>query len=366
MAEDESKEVAPVLQSEPESPVSATSDTDIPPVLAREPQSKPASPTESAAAEPAPARSGGFGRFVGLTFGGIIAAGLGFGLATYGVQQRWPLLTTQDTGQDTGDQAALDALHGQITTLTTRLAEVEARPTPPDSATPDLTPLENRLATLEARPETSPAADLGPLQQRITALEAEIAALKPADSAAIAAEIEAQVATRMDAVKAEAEALTAGAERQAALIGLQAALRSGQGLPEAEAAIKASGVTLPDPVTAYLANPVALQTLQASFPEAARAALAAARTAARADGSVTDRMAVFLLNQTGARAATPREGDDPDAVLSRAEAALAAGDLASVMPLLAALPEAAQPALADWKAQAERLLAAQTALAQSE
>ena len=75
-----------------------------------------------------------------------------------------------------------------------------------------------------------------------------------------------------------------------------------------------------------------------------------------------DRIGAFLLAQTGARSLEPREGDDPDAVLSRAEAALAAGDLATVMTEIGTLPEAGQAEMSDWIALAEQRLAATNAL----
>ena len=60
---------------------------------------------------------------------------------------------------------------------------------------------------------------------------------------------------------------------------------------------------------------------------------------------------------------TPKEGDDPDAVLSRAEAAVAAGKLQDALNELAALPEAARSALSSWEAAANARVAAMTAAA---
>jgi len=103
--------------------------------------------------------------------------------------------------------------------------------------------------------------------------------------------------------------------------------------------------------------------LRDTFPPAARAALADLRQETRGTG-----LLAFLERQTGARSVTPRAGDDPDAVLSRAEAAVTSGDLATALDLVAALPEAAQAALADWVAQASsrhQAIAAADALAQS-
>ena len=91
-----------------------------------------------------------------------------------------------------------------------------------------------------------------------------------------------------------------------------------------------------------------LATLQDSFAEAARAALEAALRADMGD-SWTDRAMSFFRTQTGARSLTPREGSDPDAILSRAEAALAKGDLVTTLAELDSLPEVARTAMADWR-----------------
>jgi hypothetical protein len=87
-----------------------------------------------------------------------------------------------------------------------------------------------------------------------------------------------------------------------------------------------------------------LTALRASFEPAARNALAEAREAEKGTGLVA-----FLQRQTGARSVTPQEGDGPDAVLSRAQAALADGDLTKALNELKSLPEVAQAAMADWE-----------------
>jgi hypothetical protein len=63
-----------------------------------------------------------------------------------------------------------------------------------------------------------------------------------------------------------------------------------------------------------------------------------------------------------ARSLEPREGDDPDAVLSRVEAAARAGDIAAALAEIEALPEVAREPLADWIDRAEAHRAAQAAL----
>ena len=91
--------------------------------------------------------------------------------------------------------------------------------------------------------------------------------------------------------------------------------------------------------------------LRETFPAAARAALESALRANMGE-SWTDRVSSFLRSQTGLRSLTPRQGDDPDAILSRAEAALATGDVAAALTELETLPDSAKPPLADWTAQA--------------
>jgi len=87
--------------------------------------------------------------------------------------------------------------------------------------------------------------------------------------------------------------------------------------------------------------------LQGSFPDAARAALVASTREGLETGSV-DRLTAFLRTQLGARTLAPKAGDDPDAVLSRAEAALGRGDLDETAAELAGLPDAGKAEFTGW------------------
>ena len=100
-----------------------------------------------------------------------------------------------------------------------------------------------------------------------------------------------------------------------------------------------------------------LSELQAEFPDAARAALAAAREAELKSGQ-GDGWKAFLLKQLGARSLKPREGDDPDAVLSRAEAAVRDGRLTDALAEIETLPDVAKAELAAWVEKARQRLAA--------
>jgi hypothetical protein len=100
-----------------------------------------------------------------------------------------------------------------------------------------------------------------------------------------------------------------------------------------------------------------LQSLTDSFPDAARAALEAALKA-QMGASWTDRALTFLRTETGIRSLDPREGNDPDAVLSRAEAAVQDDRLAEALAELAALPPEGQAAMQPWVDQAKVRIAA--------
>jgi hypothetical protein len=306
--------------------------------------------------EPVKRRGGVFAPLLG----GVLAAAAGFGAAQF-VPQGWPLAQTDALQQALADQAAL------ISQLEGRLGAVE------NQSIPDLSPMMETLATLNSRMaalENGPAEraeDNAALKAAVAKLQADLAALEtsgpvPANVTALAAaaeerlkEAEAQAAK----LKADAEALNKAAAQRAAFVALETAV--GNGLPFA-GPLADLGLEAPEALTAHAATGLpSLTNLQQSFPEAARAALEAALRADMGD-SWTERATSFFRSQTGARSLTPREGTDPDAILSRAEAALTKGDLATTLVELGTLPEAAQTALADWRALVETRLAALAAL----
>ncbi|MGE4327554.1 MAG: COG4223 family protein, partial [Pseudodonghicola sp.] len=162
-----------------------------------------------------------------------------------------------------------------------------------------------------------------------------------------------------------AEAAQLAANRTA-LAELRAALDSGAGYENLLTELRSGGVTIPDALAATAKDGVVtLAALRDGFAPAARDALAAARAQAKG----TDRsLTAFLQRQLGARSVAPREGADPDAILSRAEAALTAGNLSAALTEVDSLPEAARAALADWSALAHlraNAIAAADTLAQS-
>lgn len=319
-----------------------TSELEAPPVIA----SEPARPSE-------PARRPGW---VAPILGGVIAAGLGYGLAQY-VPGGWPI---QDTS---ALQAALTAQQAETETLKAQIAELEARPI----AGPDAD-LEARVAALadQAAPDIAPLQQqIAALDQRMTAVEALPVSGNAPSAAALAAQKAAADAVLKQAedtaakIKADAEATAKAAEAHAALGRVQAALDSGSAYASALPALGDVPAVLVENAETGLPT---LAALQDAFPAASRAALEAALRANMGE-SWSDRVANFLRTQTGARSLTPQEGNDPDAILSRAEAALAAGDIAAALTEIAALPPEAQAALTEWQALAQKRQAAVVAVA---
>jgi hypothetical protein len=333
--------------------------------------------------EPAPRKSGG--GFFALLLGGALAAGIGFGAAYFLLPGAGPdeeiaaALSAQDqrltaltdsleklsgavSAQDPGAQIAaqlaktetalsgrFDALEGNIGGLAGRLDEIDAR-----------------LTEVEKRPIAEAADTSGAIaayERELEKMREDLAAQRKQNE-----EMSASVTAVADQAKAEITAASARAqelETRAAMMRVMAALESGgsfaSALPQLGAEAPAALSDVAETGVATLAD------LQRSFPDAARAGLSAAlrETTGKAPA---DRLENFLRSQLGVRSLSPREGNDPDAVLSRAEAALREGRLSDALAELEALPESGRAAMAGWtKAAQARLdaLAAAEALATS-
>ena len=133
-------------------------------------------------------------------------------------------------------------------------------------------------------------------------------------------------------------------------------------LDPALADLRDAGVAIPPPLAEQGQGVPTLEALRTAFPDAARDALAASLKETAA-GDTWERLLAFLRTQSGARSLTPREGTDPDAILSRAEAALAAGDLAGSISEIGGLPAEGQARMTEWVALASRRISATEAAA---
>ena len=383
--EGDQQEAAPVddeakQQSESEA-AEAVGEAIVPPVAPDRPEPKP---------EPQVVRGSMWPGF----FGGVIAALLGF-IAGRGdmldqylpssmqrasvdiaeieatIEQQTTALAAQSEAQiarlealeaiDTASiSATVSALETDLSGLSERIAAIESQPVDSESdgtSSEAVAALQTALAELQSKIDalaesTEPAEAVSSLEDALSAQEARIAEqdAKIADLVARAEEAESNAA-------GEAQRILA----RAALARVETAVDSGEGFATSLSDLEeVAPVEVPPALrdAAEVGVPT-LASLQASFPDAARAGLAAAR--AEVPESEVSGITGFLKRQLNVRSLTPREGSDPDAVLSRAQAAVSAGDLTTALTEMDALPEAARTAMSDWLEAATARKAAQDA-----
>ncbi|MDE3123359.1 MAG: hypothetical protein KGK00_16415 [Paracoccaceae bacterium] len=356
-------------------------------------------------AQPAPKRGGGW---IGPILGGVIAAGIGFGAAHYVVPQGWPLgpaphqldalnqrLAADEaalkaaTAERESLKSALTSVQGAAASLDARLktaedqagaaaTQVDALKAQISALQKDIAGLDDRVTKLEARPiAAAGAAGSSDATAVLTALRTQIADQQKAN-ADLADQVKAlsdKANARIDAAeqeakaaKAQAEATSQSALAQAALTRVQTAIDLGGPFEGPLSALAAQGVTVPEALSSVAAKGVVTQAaLQSQFAPAARVALEASIKATMGDG-IGSRLMAFLRTQTGLHSLKPRKGNDPDAILSRAEADVRNADLSAALKEIATLPPAGQTAMQDWTAKAKARLAAvdaMTALAQT-
>lgn len=338
--------------------------------------------TAPAKSEPAPRRGG----FLPLVLGGAVAAGLGAAAAIYALPHlpaNWqpqgsaavPAEPAED--RDALIQAAADAgRQAALADLTPRIEALEQDQAPAEDLTPRIEALEqaqgqdetDMLEALRSQLEEQSAQ----LQDQAARLE-ELAArpaFDPEAAGALQDQIEAAAAEaeqRLEAARAEAQELqdaaaesTRRAQAVAAIAQLQAALDQGVTPDQARQTLEGAGLATPEALQGEVPS---LAQLQADYPEAARAALRASfqDSSATGEGNLVTN---FLRAQTGARSIAPREGDDTDAVLSRADADVQAGRITDAVTQLQTLPEPARATgpMAEWLTGAEAYTQARAAL----
>lgn len=318
---------------------------EVKPTPAADTTSKVEPPKLTEPAEPHAAAPGKRSGFVPLLLGGVLAAVLGFGLAR-AVPGGWPVQDVEPLRAEIQRQAQ------EITALRDRIGAL---------AIPNLAPLEQRVNSLEQGTQTAD------LQAQIDELRSQIG------NGQISSDLQAavdQTKQQLADARAEAENLQKQAAETARAATLAAArtriagaLDSGTAYNAALQDLRDANVEVPQPLADGADGVPSLAALRADFPEAARAALQASLRA-EDNAGIGSQFGAFLRAQTGARSLEPREGNGPDAILSRAEAAVNAGDLQRALDEIGNLSLEGQAALSEWRARAEQRIAAVEALAQ--
>ncbi|WP_068116173.1 hypothetical protein [Tropicimonas marinistellae] len=278
------------------------------------------------------------------------------------------------SGESTGAlQSAVEELQATLSTVQSEAAPasgLEEAQAMLESMAADRDAFVERIDALEKRPiaEATDPASIAAVEaygRELASLRAEVAEMmtrseEMVSQAAAAAEEAVQVATsESQAAIAEAEAQEKAAAEHAArvarseaLVEVQAAIEAGE--PFEDALSRIDTVEIPAALADQAADGVpTLAELQASFAPAARAALSASRQMSEQE-TAQGRFVTFLKSQSGIRSLAPRDGDSPDAVLSRAEAAAVQARLQEAIAEISTLPEVGQAPMADWVAQATR------------
>ncbi|WP_439141805.1 COG4223 family protein [Planktotalea sp.] len=375
---------APVETSEPDD---ATEEASVDDIAEPETPVEPEAPTPEVIRETVVERKGGF---VPLVLGGVVAAGIGVASAGYIFPNGLPF-----GPQATDYSSAIEAQSSRIDALSEELAAKPAfDPSALEVAVADASnavstaqeqieglsetvgTFEERLTTLEALPRQDGSGVSQQMENALKEMRAELdqqnAALEqmaPVENelndmraaldlqkGELATMIAEAQATKQDAEKTARDTLA-----RAGVTRILVALESGAPFADALAEVEAnSDAAVPEALAQTAADGVpTLAALSESYPIAAREALAAVRSEDTGGG-----VSSFLTRQLGVRSVTPREGDDPDAVLSRVGAAVDEGRIADALAIADALPEGAKAPLADWMTQANlRLSAAREAQA---
>ncbi len=341
--------------------------------------------------------------FVGFVTGGVVAAVFGYGLSEYLAPPPPPDRGAEIAALKQQTSARLDALEKRVSAL-------EARPedTALDTALSRMQAAVDSLRKALDRQSGDLGSRLGEAEKRLAALSREISSLQDKAVSGVAtvgnagAEFVDRIQSQIDSLKkqlqdeaATREALArqidkvstavndrlASAQKKVAELSqaaqeaartaevtrmserLRAAVDTGRAYGQLLGTLaRDAAVQIPEALkTGAKTGVPTMAQLEQDFPPAARRALKAS-IEAQANGGRWERFQAWLKAQIGARSLAPRQGDDPDAILSRAEAALRAGQLKKAIDLVQTLPPAGVAEMRDWLDAANRRLAVQTAL----
>ncbi|ASM73999.1 MULTISPECIES: hypothetical protein [Roseobacteraceae] len=316
------------------------------------PNEYPAAPSTMPAVAPERSSSG----FWPLVLGGMVAACLGFVAGKSQIID--PILPSswRSAGENTETAANVEAMGQTVSQLRNEIEELRSQI--PDAPTDNSDTLNTLSASVEELVARTDALEQRPQPPADGASNVDVSALT--DQMATQQE---QIDKLLKDARLIQESATAAAGTtlaRAAATRVLAAVDSGSPFATALADVSAnSDVDVPVALSRVADDGVTpLPDLQQALPDAARAALAAARTNATDE---TGGFGGFLRRQLGARSVQPREGTDPDAVLSRVEEATRQGHLADALAEAETLPDPAKAELQSWMDAAQARLEAMNA-----
>lgn len=273
--------------------------------------------------------------------------GLGFLILAAAIFYLWQY--PGSSGEPPSETAAIQAVDQHLADIDARLTRLEQRPTP------DLGKVTARLDALDGR-----VADQTQLASRVDTLSGRIESLSGRDQSgmdAIKQQVDA-LASRISAVESNAgsvDAITKRLDRVARLQAASFALATGRpigDLPNAPEALARYANSAP-PTEAQL---------RLRFPEAEQAALSAKQpdeSEAPFVDRVWDRAQGLITIRRGDNVIV---GNPAAVILSRAQAALEAGDIRGAVDALGSLKGPPAQAMASWMTGAKALLSARAAL----
>ncbi len=314
------------------------------------------------------------GSVLPLAFGGLVAGAIGFGASQYLGNDNWPFAGKSPKREElvalvSAQKEKIDSLSAQIAELSKAIADApkkdqldavavqeEQTAAAVETIKSSVSDLTQRVGDLEMRPVPDGSADA----QAVAAYEKQLTAMREMFQKELERIEKAQESAQT--VQAEAAKKAQQAALGEAMAQLQAAASGGKPFAEPLARLEDMGIEPPDVLKdAAEKGIVSLARLQEEFPAAARAALVAATRQAEEAGE-TSKLTAFLRTQLGARSLEPRDGNDPDAILSRAEAALKNADVEGALAEISNLPDAGKEKMAGWVKLADKRLTAEKAL----
>ena len=343
------------------------------PVETEEPEVVPAEPEPIETRPANPSRS----NLVPTVLGGVIAASIGFGAATYlnigggqnddlraellaQIESQSLQIATLDQAVSVLENSATSTdLEAELSAHASQLASSLQKPITAlegqvASLNTSLAALEQRVLDVEKRPMADTISE-----SAVAAYESEMAGLREAISVHKA---------DIEALAAEARAMETSAKEEAIrsegatwVTEISIALADGSAFATPLDNLASEGISIPSALRSASTEGVVTQAeLIDAFPASARSALSSIRSGDSEEGG--NSILTFLQNQVGARSIEPKDGDSADAILSRAEADARAGDISGAIEEIHTLPEAGQAAMSAWVILAEERLAVLAAM----